>query len=572
MYVGKSISEWGAISNKEVEIFNDDKDTFEILEGYKFSVLCIPNSITFDENDSSDDDYIYKFKNWDDGKIDNPRTFIASDETFENGIMHLKAVCTGPYPYERDNEEFMIDTNYTKTVENLVNGTKYQHKVLFYDYAGNVTEKVLDIDNTAPTLLPVENITNLRTKVEDEFVSWSQNPTGDGARDFDHIEVECWDGTSKIGETKIQSDLNTKTFSFTGLNDRKPYEYRFYSVDYAGNRSSGCTVYKDSTPSTKNATEITNSRTSADKETLTWENPGDDVDYLIVDRCLDGKVEYTFIQDVENKEITKTFENLTNQKKYEYRFYTVDYSGNKSTTCYTHKDNTGPTSLTSNCAGSRIKATEETVNWTNPTGNDVDHIEIDCYYNDNTTKKTTFVQSPANKVTTNKFTGLTNQTKYTYRFYSVDYSGNRSSTYSTYVDNIGPALPENVIAGSLNAGIRLIFDAPNDDEQYDHINISGANAKDITLSRGGHHTVKFTGKTNGNSYTYNVSSVDFAGNKSTVTVTEKAGIRAGDYCYLKDNRDIYFSNSVKGGDTNIVGIVIANGKYSTNYITTEISF
>lgn len=434
------------------------------------------------------------------------------------------------------------------------------------DQDSEIKEAYFIYDKAGPILLPLENITNLRTKVEDESVSWSQNPTGDGAEDFDHIEVECWDGENQIDVTKIQSSKDTKQLSFTGLTEKKPYEYRFYSVDYAGNRSSNYTTYTDKTHSVVQPGSVTNTRTSAEEETLTWTNPGVEADYLIIDRCLDGKVEYTFTQNADDKEITKKFENLTNQKKYEYRFYTVDYAGNKSTDYYTYKDNTGPTSLTSNCTGSRIKATEETVNWTNPTGNDVDHIEIDCYYNDNTTKKTTFVQSPANKVTTNKFTGLTNQTKYTYRFYSVDYSGNRSSTYSTYVDNIGAAKPVNIITGSLNGGIRLIFDAPNDDE-FDHFYIPEATSENVT---GKHGTAKVMGKTNGTSYECSVYAVDFAGNKSEpVTVTEKAGIKPVYCCYLNEHQDIYFTESLREGDLNLVGIVIANGHYSDSWITGE---
>lgn len=196
-------------------------------------------------------------------------------------------------------------------------------------------------DGIAPNLVSENDITNVRTELASESVSWGQNPSGIVAEDFDHIEVECWDTekNERIGDIKKQDNLDTKTFTFTGLTEKKPYEYRFYSVDYSGNRSKLYTAFKDKIPSTKTPTSIDNIRTRATEETVTWKNPGYDVDHLIIERCYGGEVLDTFTQS--DGEESKKFLNLVNQEKYEYRFYTVDYSGNKSDFT-TYVDNKGP--------------------------------------------------------------------------------------------------------------------------------------------------------------------------------------------------------------------------------------
>jgi len=399
----------------------------------------------------------------------------------------------------------------------------YKFSVYASDKNGNesVKNSFFIYDETAPVPLKKEYISNVRNSADEETISWIMDPAGS---DVDHIEIDRYYNDSHK-ESFVQPDDSTLTKTFTSLTNQRKYEYRFYSVDYAGNKSEIYTSYKDETgPSSLVAkSDISNSRTSAGSETVSWSaNPtGSDVDHIEIDRFYDDSDKETFIQD-DGSTLTKIFTGLTNLRKYEYRFYSVDYSGNRSEDYTLYTDETGPSSLVAkaNITNSRTSAGNETVSWSaNPTGDDVDHIEIDRFYDDS--DKETFIQDD-DSILTNIFTGLTNQRKYEYRFYSVDYSGNRSADYTLYTDETGPSslvTKLNISNSRTSAGSETVSWSENPTgSDVDHVIVeryyNGTKKDSFTQTSSSTKSKTFTDLTNQQKYEYRFYSVDYSGNRS----------------------------------------------------------
>ncbi len=174
---------------------------------------------------------------------------------------------------------------------------------------------------------------------------------------------------------------------------------------------------------------ITNSRPDFANETVSWNNPSNpDFDHAIVECWLDGnKIGETFEDSAKSK--SAKFTGLENQKKYEYRFYSVDIYGNKSNDYVVWKDNNAApvTDLYSDAGKSKV-----TLHFTTPSTEDFDHIEV--YKNSSTTKETLY----ADKACKTSVNPTAKSTKYmvrpntnagysdTWKVYAFDFAGNKS--------------------------------------------------------------------------------------------------------------------------------------------------
>lgn len=347
-----------------------------------------------------------------------------------------------------------------------------------------------------------------------------------------------------------------------------------YRIDFIAYDRNGRTTKKSfyfvhdvSTESYISEESIKNSRTTASEETITWGSSTNfDFGYVQVERWFDGTEP---LEKFDNDETTKveshTFNNLENQKKYEYRFYTVDIYGNKSEDYVSWKDEVRPSALVTKgtITNSRTSGEAETVSWKNPTetgSDEVDHVIIRCV--DKAGNKVgEFVQDDTNTLT-NTFTNLTNQMKYEYRFYSVDYSGNESSNYTTYKDEIGPTSGvSGVYTGSKKNSIEYFFDTPSDLD-YDHVEIVNGSTiiNNAINTKSKHNKVSYNFGTDNKEYTVNIYTVDYSGNRSEpVTVTEKTGVRKGSICYYNTTDGLFCSDNYYESLTPI-GVVWCNGK------------
>jgi len=143
------------ISNRNNEVFDDEYDFVNVLEGYNIKAECIPNIVSFDSESESDDDYTYKFVEWDDGNTHRCRIFKVGIDTseFESGDeIRLLAYCTGPVQIQNlsddsidyfnsfDNEAIHIYT------ENSTDGEYPFYGDTYVKSAKNATVKVIDDD------------------------------------------------------------------------------------------------------------------------------------------------------------------------------------------------------------------------------------------------------------------------------------------------------------------------------------------------------------------------------------------------------------------------------------------
>ncbi len=382
--------------------------------------------------------------------------------------------------------------------------------------------------------------------------------------------------TKSIGKGK---DDDEGTAVLLPLKDEDEGLYRIDFTCYDKNeKSSAPTSYyfvHDMVSKKQNVTNLGNTRNSADKETVKWKNHTDwDFDHVIVERWLENERMETF--EKTKDAVSQNFgededKKLENQKRYEYRFYNVDIFGNKSPEYTAWSDKTGPSTYASSMSGSRKTYDRETVKWnSNPSGSDVSHVVIRQY--DKTSGKLTgktFTQN-SSSTKTYEFTGLANQHKYEYRFYSVDYAGNESSSYSSYYDNTAPSLLSGTYTGVRHGIVDVYLNTPSN-EDFDHVEYS-------TSSNSGFKTVDFNDKTNvlgtskhlkktfrnaksGTKYGYYLRTVDYAGNASGTTyVTETGGVTAGDFCYYTSNDGLFCSENYYD-DKELAGIVALTGNY-----------
>ncbi len=233
-----------------------------------------------------------------------------------------------------------------------------------------------------------------------------------------------------------------------------------------------------------------------------------------------------------------------------YEFTLLAYDNNENISSekfYFIYDNTAPDLLIekNKIKTSRPSASYETVSWENIDKEDFDHYEIEQWDLKTNSKKKTFNYSNKSSLS-NKFENLTDGTKYEYRFYSVDYAGNKSSSYTSFKDDTAPAPITNLYSGGRNKKIELCFDNPST-EDFSHVEYSLDNKNFFAVNnsdgKSEHKTAVFTDRTNGSSYTYYLRTVDFSGNVSDfVTVTEKTGVRNGGICYADKYNKILCSD------------------------------
>ncbi len=351
-------------------------------------------------------------------------------------------------------------------------------------------------------------------------------------------------------------------------------------------------VHDDVAPSVSD--EITYVRPEATKADFKWTNPTEE-DFWKIEiytQDTEGKKELQDWNDSATMEIlptnnsSYTVTSLIEGNKYQHKVLFYDYSGN-----ITQKDiaidNFAPT-LTDKITECRKEASKTTLSFAL---NEPDYWKAKVYTQKlpagSNTLQTWTVTTPENVERPDNYTSkvsfgndvsgldenkLEDGTKYQHKVVLVDYSGNESEPIEVEIDNTPPGKITNFFAGARKDKIDLFYTTPSNDD-FEKIELSygsvDTDTESIMLSKSSNLSKQITGLTNGESYSYYIRTVDYAGNKSEpVSVTQNAKISIGDICYFVNNSAILVSNSYySGSNIKPAGIVCDITDYgkSTDY-------
>lgn len=226
---------------------------------------------------------------------------------------------------------------------------------------------------------------------------------------------------AEIKSRNVDNSFTSGTVVTLGLTDNDEGLYRIDFICSDKNERQGTSSYYfvNDTKAPSAVTKLKGSRTSADKETVSWETTKD---AIVTVECKSlGK------KKVINLGTSVTFENLVNLTKYKYEFSVEDVCGNKNAASdATYQDNTPPSKLTIRYSEGR----NGRVNVFFTTPNDEDYCKTTVSYGSaDATQQDVSSASGRNKSSFRTFNNGTNWTLYNYYFRTYDYAGN----YSEYV-------------------------------------------------------------------------------------------------------------------------------------------
>ena len=302
-------------------------------------------------------------------------------------------------------------------IEGLTNNVEYTFTIKTVDVIGNSSSgteiKATPVSDAQSDTTPPGDVDNLKAVIGDKKINLTWSDPGD--TDFVKVEISLNLETITVNKG-VQSAL------FTGLTNGMEYTFRIKTVDATGNRSSGKeikatpeVVTVDTTPPAE-VTQL-NAIAGDGKVTLSWSDPIDS-DFASV-QITYGSNKIKITKGVQSAVIT----NLTNDTLYTFKIQTIDTEENisdgieiESTPIEGIADDTTPpgevSDLTADSGSTKI-----TLNWTDPTDDDFNKVEIS--YNSNTLFVNKGIQS-------REITGLINGTVYTFIVKTLDNSGNIS--------------------------------------------------------------------------------------------------------------------------------------------------
>lgn len=304
-------------------------------------------------------------------------------------------------------------------------------------------EKLDDKDSTIPA-----NITNLEATSKDAriLLTWTD------ATDEDIFGYEVsYSGTTAINRA-IVSAIDNKSMIVSkgaggcyvsGLTNGTSYTFTVKTVDTSGNKSSGVTVIGTpaavdssqtmqialSVPAAKSNTSVTvtaNITTSSNVTKVVYKKNGSvNAKTLLADTtATDATVDAS-----DNKKWTFVISATDETANGTYTVAAIDNAGREEAEQITinNFDFTAPARVSGVSGTCNEAKTQVTLNWTNPTDEDFDHVEITYTSNDGTSDS---AASTTESVTGTAKTFTVDSTKkyYTYSIVSVDAPGNKSST------------------------------------------------------------------------------------------------------------------------------------------------
>lgn len=388
----------------------------------------------------------------------------------------------------RNGVEIATITGESYQDNNLNENTNYTYVIQSVDDAGNTANGVTKTVKTKD-IKPPSEISNLQYAQESDGLHFSwNNPT-----DSDFKEVKVYrDGV------EIQTVYGF-TYTDSGVQEKKAYQYKFVTVDSNGNASNGANIQVTTQDITApNSIASLYSSTTTKDVTFSWRNPVDS-DFQSVEIFKDG------IKVTETNGETWRDAFVTEKKTYTYSFIAKDTSGNVSsyvTTTVTIQDGTPPNEI------SNLQYQDEKTgikwSWTLPIEDDFDHVDI---YRNNVKIGTTKTASFVDKTVKEKQT-------YTYRFVAVDSDGNASNgilQFITVSDKTAPSGVSYIKDVQKKGTITLSWTLPNDDDiKHTLVYRNGELLGTVKGNQYSDNDIKEK-----NNYTYRFLVVDESGNSSS---------------------------------------------------------
>jgi hypothetical protein len=316
-------------------------------------------------------------------------------------------------------------------------------------------------DLTPPS--PIQ-ITSEAKGLKDVSVSWSAPVDSD----FEHVIVTRT--PSWILDQTISKGTNS--FAETGLDPTVDYTYTFVSVDDAGNRSTPVSVVKSGDRTSPGQAVLGTVNQGLCDITINWIDPSDpDFDHVLITWTPAGGLQAQPAV-VKNGIQTFTVSGLDPAVEYTFSIICVDRAGNVSSpvTAVKHPDTTppGPLKVTSVVSGD----TDITINWTNPSDSDFDHVLITWTPAGGSTAQP--VSVPENTPFFSVLE-LNRSETYTFTLTTVDLAGNKSTTpviVTKPKDSTAPGLVTNVQSHSDDdTSITITWTNPSDVD-FDYVLIS----------------------------------------------------------------------------------------------------
>ena len=402
--------------------------------------------------------------------------------------------------------------------------TTYNYTVTAVDAAGNESATASAAattpaapDTTAPTV--PGSFTATATSSTSISLSWTAST--------DNVAVTGYRVRRAGNATVIASPTGT-TFSDNGRTPSTTYNYTLTAVDAAGNESSPPATASTTTPAPPadiipptvpgNLRAVATSTTTI---SLTWNASSDNVG-VVSYRVQRGGV--TIAASVTGASFADT--GLAPNTSYSYTVSAVDAAANRSAestaaqaTTLAIPDTTAPT-VPAGLVATPTSATAVTLTWSAST----DAVGVTSYR-----VQRGGVTIAANVAGTSyENTGLTPSTAYSYTVSAVDGAGNRSAesaaaqaTTPAFADTIAPTVPADLAATAASATVvNLTWTASTDAVGVASYRVQRGGVTIAGSVTGASYSD--TGLTSNTAYSYTVSAVDAAGNRSAESAVVQA--------------------------------------------------
>ncbi|MCL2763161.1 MAG: fibronectin type III domain-containing protein [Treponema sp.] len=402
---------------------------------------------------------------------------------------------------------------YTLPISGFTAGGELTVAVAKSGFAISGSPQTVDIFYTAPTVPGVPQHFTATAGDTEVILTWTA-PTSNGGSTIIRYEV-----SSDNGATWVDAS-STIGHTFTGLDNGTEYTFKVRAVNAIGNSAEATDTATPSADATVPTAPQNFTATAGDTEVvLEWTAPASNGGSAITKYEVSSDNGATWVDA--SSTIGHTFTGLDNDTAYTFRVRAVNAIGNGAEAADTAIPASGATVPT---APQNFTATagdtEVVLEWTAPASNGGSAI---TGYQVSSNNGSSWVS--ASSATGHTFTGLDNDTAYTFRVRAVNAIGNGAEATDTATPTAAlsatvPGAPQNFTATAGDTLVTLAWDPPASDGGSTIIRyeVSSTNGADwITASSTTGH--QFVGLNNGIEFTFKVRAVNAIGNGAEATDT-----------------------------------------------------
>jgi len=307
----------------------------------------------------------------------------------------------------------------TYTWTNLNSSTSYTFGVRTVTTSGVASPMYYTATTANGNPQPVTSGTSSNVLPESATISWTASTSTDLAL---NNRYEIWE-SGAVSATYLQNGISK---SFIGLSQNTAYSFTIFAVDSAGLKSSGVVISFTTTtnppPVYSSSTTAASGTGSPDKSTFTinWTQP---TIYSFQKYQFSSDGGSTWSGDDTNAALrTYTWTNLNSSTSYTFGVRTMTVSGIASTMSHTNTTANGNPQPVTNGIPSSILPESATISWTASTSTDLAPSNTYEIWESGAVSAT-YSQTGVSKA----FTGLSQNTAYSFTIFAVDSAGLKSS-------------------------------------------------------------------------------------------------------------------------------------------------